>query len=121
MPIYEYECRACGKRFDRLQSFKDEPVRVCPTCGGETRRVIQPVGVIFKGSGWYVTDSRKPGAESKPADGAATKAEGGESKATAAATADKGTAAGGTKEAGAAPSPPPAKSGSGDGGTPAGG
>ena len=58
MPIYEYECRNCGRRFERLQSFHDEPVRVCPHCGGETRRVLQPVGVIFKGSGWYSTDSR---------------------------------------------------------------
>jgi putative FmdB family regulatory protein len=59
MPIYEYECRQCSQRFERLQSFHDEPVRVCPNCGGETRRVLQPVGVIFKGSGWYITDSRK--------------------------------------------------------------
>jgi putative FmdB family regulatory protein len=59
MPIYEYECRACRQRFEKLQSINDEPIRVCPNCGGETRRVLQPVGVIFKGSGWYITDSRK--------------------------------------------------------------
>ena len=59
MPIYEYECRTCRQRFDKLQSINDEPIRVCPNCGGETRRVLQPVGVIFKGSGWYITDSRK--------------------------------------------------------------
>lgn len=59
MPIYEYECRQCRQRFDKLQSINDEPIRVCPSCGGETRRVLQPVGVIFKGSGWYSTDSRK--------------------------------------------------------------
>jgi putative FmdB family regulatory protein len=59
MPIYEYECRVCHQRFEKLQSINDEPIRVCPNCGGETRRVLQPVGVIFKGSGWYVTDSRK--------------------------------------------------------------
>jgi putative FmdB family regulatory protein len=59
MPIYEYECRTCHQRFDKLQSINDEPIRVCPNCGGETRRVLQPVGVIFKGSGWYITDSRK--------------------------------------------------------------
>ena len=59
MPIYEYECNACRQRFEKLQSFSDEPIRVCPHCGGETRRVLQPVGVIFKGSGWYITDSRK--------------------------------------------------------------
>src|SRR6476620_5946329 len=59
MPIYEFECRACRQRFEKLQSISDDPIRVCPTCGGETRRVLQPVGVIFKGSGWYITDSRK--------------------------------------------------------------
>ncbi|HUS13768.1 MAG TPA: FmdB family zinc ribbon protein [Chloroflexia bacterium] len=62
MPTYEYECRSCAQRFDRVQSFNDEPVRVCPHCGGETRRVIQAVGVVFKGSGWYINDSRKPAA-----------------------------------------------------------
>jgi putative FmdB family regulatory protein len=64
MPIYEYECRECGQRFERMQSFHDEPIRVCPHCGGETRRVFHPVGVIFKGSGWYITDSRKSNSES---------------------------------------------------------
>jgi len=59
MPIYEYECRSCRQRFEKLQSINDEPIRVCPNCGGETRRVLQPVGVIFKGSGWYITDNRK--------------------------------------------------------------
>ncbi len=60
MPIYVYECKNCGHGFEKLQSFNDEPIRVCPDCGGETRRVFQPVGVIFKGHGWYKTDSRKP-------------------------------------------------------------
>ncbi len=59
MPIYEYECKVCRQRFEKLQSINDEPIRVCPNCGEETRRVLQPVGVIFKGSGWYSTDSRK--------------------------------------------------------------
>lgn len=62
MPIYVYECKNCGHGFEKLQSFNDEPIRVCPDCGGETRRVFQPVGVIFKGHGWYKTDSRKPDA-----------------------------------------------------------
>lgn len=45
-------------RFDRIQSFSDEPVKVCPECEGETQRLIQPAGIIFKGSGFYVNDSR---------------------------------------------------------------
>src|SRR5450755_1635851 len=58
MPVYTYECTQCGQRFDARQSFSDSPLTVCPNCGGKIRRVIQPVGVVFKGSGFYVTDSR---------------------------------------------------------------
>ncbi|HEY67713.1 MAG: zinc ribbon domain-containing protein [Chloroflexi bacterium] len=58
MPLYEYQCQSCGIRFERRQHIGDEPVRVCPECGGEVRRLIQPVGIIFKGSGFYVTDNR---------------------------------------------------------------
>ena len=58
MPIYEYECQQCGIRFERLQKFSDLPVTTCPECKGEVKRLIHPVGIVFKGSGWYVTDSR---------------------------------------------------------------
>ena len=67
MPIYEYECRNCGTRFVKMQPITSDPVKICPNCGEEqVRRVIQPVGVIFKGSGWYITDNRKSTAESIP-------------------------------------------------------
>lgn len=59
MPVYEYECENCGRRFERLQSIKDEPVRQCPDCSGVVHKVFHPAGIIFKGSGWYITDSRK--------------------------------------------------------------
>jgi putative FmdB family regulatory protein len=58
MPIYTYECEDCGVRFDTRQKFSDDPITECPECGGHVHRVPQPVGVVFKGSGWYVTDSR---------------------------------------------------------------
>ncbi len=58
MPIYEYECRECGVRFERRQSFDDQPVSLCPECGGDVHRLLQPAGIIFKGKGFYVTDSR---------------------------------------------------------------
>ena len=58
MPIYTYECENCGERFEAKQSFSDAPLAVCPTCEGKIYRVIQPVGIVFKGSGFYVTDSR---------------------------------------------------------------
>ncbi|NJM07439.1 zinc ribbon domain-containing protein [Candidatus Gracilibacteria bacterium] len=59
MPTYVYACDACGKQFEQFQSFKDEPLKVC-RCGeeGKVRRVFQPAGIVFKGSGWYVNDSR---------------------------------------------------------------
>ena len=59
MPIYEYECDNCGARFERFQSIRDEPIRQCPTCSGQVHKVLHPAGIIFKGSGWYITDSRK--------------------------------------------------------------
>jgi putative FmdB family regulatory protein len=58
MPLYEYQCEACGVRFERRQHMNDEPVRICPECRGQVHRLVQPVGVIFKGSGFYVTDNR---------------------------------------------------------------
>src|SRR5437868_14909307 len=67
MPIYEYQCKNCGKRFEKMQPITAEPLTECVHCGqGPIRRVFQPVGVIFKGSGWYITDSRKqPKSEAK--------------------------------------------------------
>jgi putative FmdB family regulatory protein len=58
MPTYVYECGDCGVKFERLQSYSDPTLRDCPECGGHVHRVIQPVGVIFKGSGFYVTDNK---------------------------------------------------------------
>ena len=60
MPIYEYECQACRHRFERRQSFRDDPIKVCPECGGATRRLLQAPPIIFKGSGWYATDYASP-------------------------------------------------------------
>jgi len=59
LPIYEYECGECQLRFERKQSFDEEPVAMCPQCQGKARRVLHSIPVIFKGSGFYVTDSRK--------------------------------------------------------------
>jgi putative FmdB family regulatory protein len=72
MPIYEYACSDCGHRFDVRQSWSDDALTVCPECTGAIRRVLHPAGVIFKGSGWYITDSRK----SSEATGSPSKSEG---------------------------------------------
>ena len=58
MPTYTYQCDSCGHGFEAVQRFADDPLSECPECGAAIRRVIQPVGVVFKGSGWYITDSR---------------------------------------------------------------
>lgn len=58
MPTYSYHCDTCGHDFEAVQRFADEPLSECPQCEAPIRRVIQPVGVVFKGSGWYITDSR---------------------------------------------------------------
>jgi putative FmdB family regulatory protein len=61
MPIYTYRCEHCGIQFDRKQKFSDDPLKVCPECGTETlRKVYTPVGIVFKGSGFYATDNRSP-------------------------------------------------------------
>ena len=75
MPTYVYACDSCGNQFERFQSFKDEPLQTCPTCASAVRRVFQPVGIVFKGSGWYVNDSRKPNSATVSGDDSAGKAE----------------------------------------------
>ena len=58
MPTYEYRCRSCGEPLEVVQSFSDDPLTECPVCGGQLRKVFQAVGIAFKGSGFYKTDSR---------------------------------------------------------------
>jgi putative FmdB family regulatory protein len=61
MPTYEYACKNCGEHLEVVQSFKDEPLKECPNCGGELRKVFGSIGIAFKGSGFYKTDSRPAG------------------------------------------------------------
>ena len=58
MPTYEYECRDCSTRVEAFQKITDQPLTTCESCGGSLRRVLFPVGIVFKGSGFYVTDYR---------------------------------------------------------------
>ena len=81
MPLYEYQCGACAHRFEQIQRFSDPPATSCPRCGGAVRKLISSPAIQFKGTGWYVTDYARQGkkdpaeAESKGADGAASKSE----------------------------------------------
>lgn len=72
MPLYEYECDACGRRFEQIQKFSDAPLETCAECGkGPVRRLLSSPAIQFKGAGWYVTDYAKSGAkkDSAPAGG----------------------------------------------------
>jgi putative FmdB family regulatory protein len=78
MPTYEYACVACGTHVEVYQKFSDEPLSECGVCGGRLRKVFHPAGILFKGSGFYATDSRagrSKSAEAKKEAAAGTKAE----------------------------------------------
>lgn len=60
MPIYEYRCLECGKEFELMQKFSDAPLKKCPACEGEVRKLISNTSFILKGTGWYVTDYASP-------------------------------------------------------------
>ena len=82
MPIYTYQCQACDAILERRQSFSDAPLTTCEACGGGLRKVLHPVGIVFKGSGFYNTDYRGGNGAAK-SDGAKSDGE------TPAATTDK--------------------------------
>ena len=72
MPTYEFRCTQCGTLFEVFQRIDEEPLRTCERCGGELKKVFHPAGIVFKGSGFYATDSRrstKPAASESTADG----------------------------------------------------
>ena len=65
MPTYTYQCENCGVRFDQYQKFTEEPLHTCPECSElALRKVYQPVGIVFKGKGFYATDNRSPSGQS---------------------------------------------------------
>lgn len=101
MPLYEYECRSCGTVTDIRHGFDESVSEACPACGGELMRRFSPTGIVFKGSGFYITDSRKSngGAASAKSKGAPEKPAG--EKAPADASAPKSDAAPAAKPEGA--------------------
>ena len=98
MPTYSYACTQCDHRFDAVQSFSDDSLTECPECGGRLRKVFSAVGVVFKGGGFYRTDSRSGSSASVPAGKSDSSAE----SSSAAPSTDKPKAtasAGSTKSA----------------------
>lgn len=94
MPTYSYRCYECEHEFDKRQRMSEDPLTVCPECGGSIRRVVNSVGILFKGSGFYVTDNRSaqsPAASSSKKDGEAK---------SSATTPDSKEGTGSKKEAG---------------------
>ena len=75
MPTYQYACMECSEQLEMVQKFSDDPLTVCPACSGRVRKVFSPVGIVFKGSGFYRTDSRASnGAKDGAKDGKTTEA-----------------------------------------------
>ncbi len=126
MPTYQYACTECGEQLEMVQKFSDDPLTVCPACSGRLRKVFSPVGIVFKGSGFYRTDSRAGnGAKDGAKDGKTTEAagsgsnsEGSGGKADKADKADNGekkpaaAASSSSKESSAGASSPASSSGS---------
>ena len=96
MPTYQYTCTDCGEPVEAVQKFSDEPLTVCSVCGGRLRKVFSAVGIVFKGSGFYRTDSRKNGTVSadagtkdKPSGDSGSSSTSSESSSNGGASADK--------------------------------
>lgn len=105
MPTYQYVCTDCDAPLEAVQSFTDDALTVCPTCGGRLRKVFSAVGVVFKGSGFYRTDSRT----SSSSDGETKKAK--EPAATSSGSGASDGATGSTKQSGATSASGPSTSG----------
>jgi putative FmdB family regulatory protein len=87
MPTYQYACTSCGERLEAVQKFSDDPLTECPACGGRLRKVFSAVGVVFKGSGFYKTDSRSTSKKSTSSDtGQSEKTGSGKSESSTAST-----------------------------------
>jgi putative FmdB family regulatory protein len=114
VPTYQYACTECGDGFEAVQSFTDDALTLCPACGGRLRKVFSSVGIVFKGSGFYRTDSREAAksesaAKDKTADqgsGGGTADKGAEKKSDAAAGGSGGSGGGAAAPAGTGGSSP---------------
>jgi putative FmdB family regulatory protein len=92
VPTYSYACTECGNRFDVVQAFSDDALTTCERCAGRLRKLFNSVGIVFKGNGFYRTDSRESGKKStSPTNGSATKDSGASSETSAGSTEKNGS------------------------------
>ena len=105
MPTYEYHCDSCDQNFDVVQSFHDDALTACPTCGSPVRKVFGNVGIVFKGSGFYKTDSRTKTSAKSPSGDTSTPSGDGSGGSTDSGTSSDGTSTSGASE-NSAPSTP---------------
>jgi putative FmdB family regulatory protein len=89
VPTYQYRCTECGGELEAVQKFSDEPLTVHDDCGGRLRKVFAPVGIVFKGSGFYRTDSRKGSTASEPASASASSSSADSSSSSSNGSGDK--------------------------------
>ena len=108
MPVYEYECKQCGKRHEIMQRLVDTPLTICSACKGEVYRVISPSGISFKGEGWYITDYARKGQDKGAVKDVDAKKE---ASVTAPATGEKKEVAPAPPSTPLPSSPPPSASG----------
>jgi putative FmdB family regulatory protein len=111
MPIYGYRCEECGRELEVFQSMSDAPLKTCQLCGGALRKLLYPVGVQFKGSGFYTTDYRDGGSESKGSDGSSRSEGKSESSGSDGKSESKSSGDSGDKSGGKKPEAPAAKDG----------
>lgn len=97
MPTYEYECTVCGQHIEVFQRFSEDPLTTCGVCGGKLRKVFHPAGIVFKGSGFYATDSR-----AKASSGAASTKESDGGSSSSGATSSSDSEGGSTSKGGSA-------------------
>lgn len=93
MPTYEYACADCGEHLEVVQSFKDDPLTVCPACDGRLNKVFSAAGIIFKGSGWHVKDYASKGASTSTTSESSTSSSDTSSKDASTSSSDSSSAA----------------------------
>jgi putative FmdB family regulatory protein len=99
VPTYQYACTDCDHRFEAVQSFSDNALTVCPNCSGKLRKVFSSVGIVFKGSGFYRTDSRNGASATAPAKG-----ESGSTKTESSSSGDSSSSSSGSSSSGSSDS-----------------